>query len=161
MCPKQNGKPSLILSHTCWQVWTEAFSSHARNPSFALKHYCQIGTDPVTFIKREWQGKLGFSFKFHFNVRAKWKKQNKTKGSYLQACTFESLSVWFLLRKSWLLSSVQRAIQGLKVMPGSMALHRDLDKVSRTHVRPIPKKWFTNNVPENRIFKPTKTCNVT
>lgn len=49
-------------------------------------------------------------------------------------CTFVDLLARHFLLNILLLSSVVRAMQGLKVMPGSMALDKDLGKVEQdTH----------------------------
>lgn len=72
----------------------------------------------------------------------------------LHGCTFVHFLARHLLLNSLLLSSVVRAMQGLKVMPGSMALDKHLAKAKQdTHQ--TNSKWLIMElfIPKS-IFKP-------
>lgn len=61
-------------------------------------------------------------------------KQNKLhqkQSMFLHNCTFLHTLARYLLLNMLLLSSVVRAMQGMKVMPGSMALDKDLGKAEQ------------------------------
>ena len=75
------------------------------------------------------------------NIWLHHEKDTNSKASKLVLfhCTFLQLSDRRLLQNILLLSSVVRAMQGLMVMPGSMALDKDLGKAEQDKHQTTPR----------------------